>query len=141
MGIWDKGKVLNAGEVLTDLYGEGEPFVLFAMANAGEADLGNGLPPAQKTVLLCQRVESKTPKGGGPAELVLMDEVKIAGAFSQPIGAMQAEAEESDFPVVVCWRKVTTKSDREATVLDLVQDRGVPTLAESDYPQQWGMYV
>ncbi len=141
MGIWDKGKVLNAGEVLTDLYAPDEPFVLYAMANVGEADLENGLPPATKTVMLTQRVESVTPEKGGPAVLRTFDEVKIAGAFSQPIAAMCAEASEGDFPVVVCWRKVTTKSDREATVLDLLQDRDVPTLKDSDIPQQWGRYA
>lgn len=134
MGIWDKGKVLGAGDMLTETYAEGEHFALFAMASAGEADLGNGLPPANKTVMLAQRVESDAKN-----KLTLVDEPKVVGTFSQPIAGMAAESSDSDFPVVVCWRKVTTKSDREATVLDLVTDRDVPKLTGKT-PAQWGMY-
>lgn len=136
MGIWSKGKVLSAGEVMTETYAENEPFVLFGMGTAGEIDLQNGLPPATKTVMLAQRVES-----GDKGVLVLKDDPKVIGAFSQPIGDMAAEATPDDFPVVVCWQSVHTKNDRDAIVLNLVADRDVPAKPDGTIPMDWDMYA
>lgn len=115
MGIWDKSKLLGGLRMDTE-YAEGQTFVLYGMKVAGEIDLENGMEEATKTLLLTEEV---APNGDGGYELFTKgDGAKVVGTLSGPIAQMAAAAEPEDFPVVVAWQAVATKTRDKATVLD-----------------------
>lgn len=139
-GLWDKAKVLS-GLRMDQEYEPGTPFILYGMKTAGivPADVlpegrGDGRE-VSKTVMLTQEV---TPDGDGGWTPV-PDTEKVVGTLAGPIAAMQAEAGDDDFPAVVSWSTVPTKTQEKATVLDFHgMYEGPKTPATT--PGDWGQY-
>lgn len=135
--MWDRAKVLGGLRMDVE-YEAGSPFILYGMKSAGQlpADVGvaDADHPADKTVLLT--VEAAADGDGG---WIAVGDAKVVGTLSGPIAAMQAEAGPDDFPAVVAWQSVPTKSREKATVLDFLGMFDGD--AEPDnVPGEWGSY-
>lgn len=135
-GIWDKAKVLGGLRMDTE-YEPGSPFVVYGMASAGQLpdDIGiDSEKPAEKTVLLtCEA----TSDGDGGWQTV--GDAKVVGTLSGPIAVMASQAGPDDFPVVVSWQTVATKTREKATVLDYLGPYEGGDLDE--VPPEWNQYV
>jgi len=133
--MWERSKLLG-GTRMGDAYEPGTPFILYGMKNGGTLtpDMTGGDNPAEKTVLLTQEC---TDDGG--VWVAIGDDGQVVDTLSGPIAAMLAEAEPSDFPAVVSWASVPTKTRDKATVLNYLGAYDGPSEPEN-VPPEWGSY-
>lgn len=135
MGMWDRSKLLG-GTRMGDAYEAGTPFILYGMRSGGTLgpELTGGDNPADKTVLLTQEA---TRDGG--VYVAIPGTEQVVDTLSGPIAGMLAEAEPEDFPAVVAWESVSTKTRDKATVLNYLGAFDGPSEPDS-VPPEWGTY-
>lgn len=134
MGMWERSKLLG-GTRMSDAYEPGTPFILYGMKSGGTLtpDLTGGDNPADKTVLLTQECVNED------GIYVALGDVQVVDTLSGPIAAMLGEAEPEDFPAVVAWESVSTKTRDKATVLNYLGVFDGPSEPDN-VPASWGTY-
>lgn len=110
MGMFDKDKEI--GRVITSEFEKGEEFVLHS-ARVADERIQTDLGPARKTLLLVQRLS------GGSVEGEPFETNTLASAIADKA----EDASEDDFPCVVKWLEVPSKTyGTQATVLQYVRE-------------------
>ena len=102
-GLWDR-QVLLGGLRLTEVFNEGEDFILWDLEHVGVVDIGDG-SQAEKTALTVSTLEK-------PGEKFTV------GTLARAIHEMAvAERADGDLPAVVKWTRVETKRELQPAVV------------------------